>query len=92
LAPAHDLVSTDAYIPEDVSALKFHRSRSWDSFTYDELEIITGKARLPSHLIVATARVTVESFDQLWAQEKKHLPFPADVRAAIEDHPKRLSV
>jgi hypothetical protein len=48
LAPAHDLVSTDAYIPEDVSALKFHRSRSWDSFTYDELE--TGKA------IIATAR------------------------------------
>ncbi|HTM73203.1 MAG TPA: hypothetical protein VL198_08220 [Pseudolabrys sp.] len=47
---------------------------------------------MPSHLIVATARVTVESFDQLWAQEKKHLPFPADVRAAIEDHPKRLSV
>jgi hypothetical protein len=48
LAPAHDLVSTDAYIPEDVSALKFHRSRSWDSFTYDELG--TGKA------IIATAR------------------------------------
>jgi serine/threonine-protein kinase HipA len=92
LAPAYDLLSTVAYIPEDESALKFHRSREWDSYTYDALEIIADKTRLPSHLVVSTARETVERFDELWEKEKDHLPFSPDVRAAITRHRKRLAV
>jgi len=92
LAPAYDLLSTVAYIPEDESALKFHRSREWDSYTYDALEIIADKARLPSHLVVSTARETVERFDELWEKEKDHLPFSPDVRTAIARHRKRLAV
>jgi serine/threonine-protein kinase HipA len=92
LAPAYDLLSTIAYIPEEDSALKFHRSRAWESFTYPVLEIIADKARLPSHLIVATAKETIEQFDTLWEQEKSHLPFAGEVVAAIEKHRKRLAV
>lgn len=92
LAPAYDLLSTVAYIPEEDSALKFHRSREWESFTYRELEAISDRARLPSHLVVSTAKETVEQFDALWDQEKAHLPFSEEVVAAINKHRKRLAV
>ena len=92
LAPAYDLLSTIAYIPEEDSALKFHRSREWESFTYRELETIADKARLPSRLVIATAKETVERFDALWDQEKAHLPFSGEVIAAIDRHRKRLAV
>lgn len=92
LAPAYDLLSTIAYIPEEDSALKFHRSREWESFTYRELETIADKARLPSHLVISTAKETVERFDALWDQEKAHLPFSGEVIAAIDRHRKRLAV
>lgn len=92
LAPAYDLLSTVAYIADEDSALKFHRSREWESFTYQELETIADKARLPSHLVISTARETVEQFDALWSQEKAHLPFSSEVITAIEKHRKRLAV
>lgn len=92
LAPAYDLLSTVAYIPEEDSALKFHRSREWESFTYRELGTIADKARLPLHLVVSTAKETVEQFDTLWDQEKTHLSFSGEVVAAIDKHRKRLAV
>ena len=92
LAPAYDLLSTIAYIPEEDSALKFYRSREWESFTYRELEAIADKARLPSHLVISTVKETVERFDALWQQEKTHLPFSGEVVAAIDKHRKRLPV
>lgn len=92
LSPAYDLLSTVAYIPDEEAALKFHRSRAWESFTYDELKTIADRARLPSRLILTTAKETVEHFDDLWDREKNHLPFSAEVIAAIERHRKRLAV
>lgn len=92
LAPAYDLLSTLAYIPEDDAALKFHRSRDWASFTYDELETIADRAKLPANLIISTAKDTVAKFDDVWNNESTHLPFPEDVRAAIEKHRKSLAV
>jgi serine/threonine-protein kinase HipA len=92
LAPAYDLLSTVAYIPGDDSALKFHRSREWESFTYLELEAIADRARLPSRLVVSTAKETVEQFDAIWEQEKAHLPFAGEVVTAIDRHRKQLAV
>ncbi len=92
LSPAYDLLSTVAYIPEEEAALKFHRSRAWESFTYTELETIADRARLPAHLITSTAKKTVEHFDDLWDREKINLPFSAEVIAAIDKHRKRLAI
>lgn len=92
LAPAYDLLSTLAYIPNDDAALRFHRSREWSSFTYQELETIAGKARLPSNLVISTARDTLEKFDEAWDTEAGQLPFPADVKAAIGRHRKTLAI
>ena len=92
LAPAYDLLSTLAYIPGDDAALKFHSSREWASYTYDELETIADKARLPAKLITATAKDVVAQFDDAWSNESGHLPFPDDVRSAIERHRKTLAI
>ncbi|BAV65311.1 type II toxin-antitoxin system HipA family toxin [Sphingobium cloacae] len=92
LAPAYDLLSTLAYLPDDDAALKFHQSRAWSSFTYDALTMMADKAHLPSHLVTATAKETVERFDALWVQEKTHLPFSREVVRAIEEHRKHLSI
>ena len=92
LAPAYDLLSTLAYIPGDDAALKFHSSREWASYTYDELEAIADKAKLPAKLITATAKDVVARFDDAWRSESGHLPFPDDVRSAIERHRKTLAI
>lgn len=92
LAPAYDLLSTLAFVPGDQSALKFHRSHEWGSFTYTELETIADKAKLPARLVVRTAKETVQKFDEIWDQEKTHLPFPSEVIAAIEEHRKALAI
>ena len=92
LAPAYDLLSTLAYIPGDDAALKFDGSREWASYTYDVLEAIADKARLPARLITATAKDVVAQFDDAWSNESGHLPFPDDVRSAIERHRKTLAI
>lgn len=91
-APAYDLLSTVAYIPEDDAALKFHRSRAWASFTYEELTTMADRARLPARLVVARARETVERFDAVWEQEKRNLTFADEVIAAIDQHRARLAI
>ena len=91
LSPAYDLVCTVPYIPED-SALKFHRSREWRSFTYDELAIIADRAKVPTRLVLDTAKMTVEQFDDTWSREKSNLPFSSDVIDAIDKHRKGLAI
>lgn len=60
--------------PEEDSTLKFHRARERESSTYRELETIAGKARLPSHLIVLTAKEAAEQFDALWHRKRRISP------------------
>ena len=92
LSPAYDLVCTVPYIPEENSALKFHRSREWRSFTYDELAIIADRAKVPTRLVLDTAKMTVEQFDDTWSREKSNLPFSSDVIDAIDKHRKGLAI
>lgn len=92
LSPAYDLVATVAYIPEEDSALKFHRSRDWRSFNYEELEVIADRAKVPTRLVLTTAKDTVQQFDDLWVGEKSNLPFSRDTIAAIEKHRKSLAI
>ena len=55
-------------------------------------EAIADKARLPAKLITATAKDVVAQFDDAWSNESGHLPFPDDVRSAIERHRKTLAI
>ena len=92
LSPAYDLVATVAYVPEEESALKFHRSRDWRSFNYKELELIADRAKVPTRLVLTTAKETVEQFDDLWACKKGNLPFSRNTLTAIEKHRKSLAI
>jgi serine/threonine-protein kinase HipA len=56
------------------------------------LETIADEAHLPSHLVISTAKETVERFDALCEEEKTHLPFSGEIIAAICKHRKRLTV
>lgn len=90
LAPAYDFVSTIPYLPNDQSALKYSRTKSFAEFTVSELSHLAERAKLPESLVVNTALETVEAFLNVWRVEKKNLPMHAHVVAAIEENLKRV--
>ena len=92
LSPAYDLLATVPYLPDDQSALKFLSSREWQSFTYDELAALADKVRVPTHLVVDSAKETIARFDDLWGAAKRELPFTAKVAVAIDAHRKTLAL
>jgi len=86
LAPAYDFVSTIAYLPDDNAALKVSRSKRFDAFSEDELSHLSAKAKLPEHLVLETARETVERFHEHWRKEKGNLPLSSKMIEAIDRH------
>lgn len=92
LSPAYDFVSTIPYIPGDQAALNFSRTRDFTEFTWDELEHLSAKAGLPTTLVLATARETVDLFKEKWASEKRHLPMKKDVLEIIDAHLETLPI
>ena len=92
LAPAYDFVSTIPYIKDDEVALKFARTKRFDSYTLDELSYLAGKAGLPEKPVLDTARQTVERFHEVWQAEKNHLPQDKRVTECIDKHLKTLSI
>ena len=92
LAPAYDFVSTIPYIPDDRAALNFSRTKRFDQFSEDELSHLAAKARLPTNLVLDTARETVALFHQYWNSEKAHLPLVDRVIDAVEKHLKTVPI
>ena len=92
LSPAYDLLSTVAYLPGELSALKFWRTREWQEFTEDNLVRMADKARTAATPVIKAVRDTVERFDTAWSAERSHLPLPASLAAAIEAHRATLAV
>ena len=86
LAPAYDLLSTVAYIPDDRAALNFSRTARFDAFSVDELSHLAAKALLSERLVLDTARETVALFHQHWQSEKNHLPLSGDAKKAVDTH------
>lgn len=92
LAPAYDFVSTIPYIPSDTAALNVSRSKSFNDFSADELAHFAAKAAIPERLVLDTARETVARFQDVWAEQKAHLPMSKDVLAAIDAHLRRVPI
>jgi len=90
LAPAYDFVSTIAYLPDDSAALTVSRSKTFSDFTIDELEHLSVKAKLAPDVVLETAKQTVQAFDDMWSQEKAHLPLTSSMVAAIDQHRVRV--
>lgn len=86
MAPAYDLVSTIAYLPNANAALNFSRTKRFDELTLGELAHLAARAHLPERLVLDTARETVARFHEHWQGQKRHLPIAPAVAGAIEAH------
>ena len=92
LAPAYDLTSTVAYIPDKRAALNFSRTKLFNEFSADELSHLAAKADLSEKLVLDTARETVALFHQNWQLEKYNLPLSRSVISAVETHLKTIPI
>jgi serine/threonine-protein kinase HipA len=92
LSPAYDLLSTVAYLPGELSALKFRRSKDWREFNEETLVRMADKARVAATPVLRAARETIERFDAAWAQEKANLPLTQRLTDAIEKHRATLAI
>lgn len=92
LAPAYDFVSTIPYIPDDLAALKYARTKRMREFSLDELRYLVAKARLPQKILIDTAVETVARFREEWSDAKKTLPIARPVAKAIDAHLKSLAL
>ncbi|KQQ30774.1 kinase [Methylobacterium sp. Leaf125] len=86
LAPAYDFLSTIPYIPDELAAIKYARTKRMSELSFDELSYLAAKARLPEKLVLDTAAETVERFQEAWAEGKKDLPLATNVVQAVETH------
>ncbi|ACG78796.1 conserved hypothetical protein [Phenylobacterium zucineum HLK1] len=92
LAPAYDLLSTIAYLPDDNAALKVARSKAWTDFDADELAALADGSGAPQRLTLRLARETVDAFRSAWASEAAHLPMGDDVRQVVEAQLDRVPI
>lgn len=92
LSPAYDLLSTIPYIPDEMAALKYSRTKKMAELDHDELSHLAALALLPEKLVLDTARDTVDAFRMVWAAEQAHLDLPADIVATIDRHMARLGI
>ncbi|MEM9670782.1 MAG: HipA domain-containing protein, partial [Pseudomonadota bacterium] len=90
LAPAYDLISTIAFLPDENAALKFSRTKRFAGFDEDELVHLAAKALMPEKLVLDTARETVALFHEHWRTEKGSLPLTRDMITALEAHLKTV--
>lgn len=86
LAPAYDLLSTIAYIPDGNMALNLVRSKRFADLTVAAFTHFAGKARLPERPVLSAVRETVERFRDEWPAARRELPVTERVARAIGDH------
>lgn len=86
LAPAHDFVSTIAFLPDERMALNFGHSKRWTDTSLAELKYFAANAGLPQKLVINIARETIERFYEIWKKEKKYLYLTDHVRQVIDEH------
>ena len=86
LSPAYDLLSTIPYLPGDEAALKFRTSKTWLSFTLEELARMADTARLAQGPVLAAARDTIERFDAEWATRSYDHRLSRDLSDMIARH------
>lgn len=86
IAPAYDFVSTIAFLPDEMAALKFAKQKRMKDFGFDELKLLAAKAGAPETLVVKTAKSTVERFLDAWRAERMNLGLTKHMRDVIDAH------
>lgn len=86
LSPAHDLLSTIPYLPNDKLALKLNNTRNMQSITLEHFRKMTHKSQLPQHMVLQVVRETVDATVTMWKENCKNFALPADLLACIDKH------
>jgi serine/threonine-protein kinase HipA len=84
LAPAYDYLSTVAYIDDDALALTIARTKQWAKISYDHLERFARRSRVPSDVVLASAREMVTRMCDVWPQLKGELDLSQRMIARID--------
>ena len=77
LSPAHDLLSTIAYIQDDDAGLKSGRTKRCSELTLEEISHLASRAGLPERAVLNTVKETVARFQEHWSAQRAHLPLSA---------------
>ena len=84
LAPAYDLLSTTACVPDEAMALRLGRAKRWDELELADFAELGENAFVGGELVVAQAVETAERFRAVWTAERPHLPVSAAVGEAVD--------
>ena len=84
LAPAYDLLSTVAHLPDGGMALRLApRAKRWNELTADRFASLASAMGVSRGAVLRPVAETVERFHEVWEREKEHLPVSARVAKAI---------
>ncbi len=86
LAPAYDLVSTVAYLPEDTLALSLGETKAFERIDLDRFRRFADRAGLPVRLVAETARETAARVRALLPTHEPLGAAGTSIHAAIAAH------
>jgi serine/threonine-protein kinase HipA len=86
LAPAYDLVSTIAYIPNDSLALSLGGTKTFADVDADRFRHLAEQAGLPVRIVLRTVHETTERVRGLWAHHEPAGALPDRIRQAVTNH------
>jgi len=90
LSPAYDFVPTIAYMPGRNLAFKIGEEKNLDRITFEQFELMASHAKLPTRLVVNTAKEFTETFYETWKKHKNSLNLPSAVLDSIESNLDRV--
>jgi serine/threonine-protein kinase HipA len=86
LAPAYDLVATVPYLPNDTLALKLHKTKEMKDISLELFRRMAGKSKLPEHMVLQTARDTVDATVTSWKENYTTFGLPTQLIESIDRH------
>jgi len=91
LAPAYDIVTTRAYIPEEQEfALKLGKTRQWYEVGLEHFKTWADRAQIPWRAIAPHLEDTLDKARTLWPQQLSSLPMASEHKAVLISHWRRL--
>jgi serine/threonine-protein kinase HipA len=86
LAPACDLVATVPYLPNDNLALKLYKIKAMKDISLELFRKMAGKSKLPEHMVLQTARDTVDATITSWKENYTTFGLPTQLIESIDRH------
>jgi serine/threonine-protein kinase HipA len=86
LAPAYDLVSTVAYIPDEKLALNIAGEKNFAAITRERFQRLAEKAALPERETLATVERVIDAVHNGWPQIRREANLPESLAEKIDAH------